>query len=179
MIDSWYDSYVGVVMLVRVKEGTLHVKDKIQLMATGATHLVEQLGVFSPRSTPREMLQAGEVGFIIAGIKEIRDARVGDTVTLAQNPATDPLPGFKQVKPQVFAGLYPVEASEYDSLRDALEKLQLNDASLHLSLKSPRRSASVSAPGSLASFTWISCRSAWSVNTTRTSSRRHRPWCMK
>ena len=130
VIDSWYDSYVGVVMLVRVKEGTLHVKDKIQLMATGATHLVEQLGVFSPRSTPREMLQAGEVGFIIAGIKEIRDARVGDTVTLAQNPATDPLPGFKQVKPQVFAGLYPVEASEYDSLRDALEKLQLNDASL-------------------------------------------------
>lgn len=131
VIDSWYDSYVGVVMLVRVKEGTLHVKDKIQLMATGATHLVEQLGVFSPRSTPREMLQAGEVGFIIAGIKEIRDARVGDTVTLAQNPASDPLPGFKQVKPQVFAGLYPVEASEYDSLRDALEKLQLNDASLH------------------------------------------------
>ena len=131
VIDSWSDSYVGVVMLVRVKEGTLHVKDKIQLMATGATHLVEQLGVFSPRSTPREMLQAGEVGFIIAGIKEIRDARVGDTVTLAQNPATDPLPGFKQVKPQVFAGLYPVEASEYDSLRDALEKLQLNDASLH------------------------------------------------
>ena len=131
VIDSWYDSYVGGVMLVRVKEGTLHVKDKIQLMATGATHLVEQLGVFSPRSTPREMLQAGEVGFIIAGIKEIRDARVGDTVTLAQNPATDPLPGFKQVKPQVFAGLYPVEASEYDSLRDALEKLQLNDASLH------------------------------------------------
>ena len=131
VIDSWYDSYVGVVMLVRVKEGTLHVKDKIQLMATGATHLVEQLGVFSPRSTPREMLQAGEVGFIIAGIKELRDARVGDTVTLAQNPATDPLPGFKQVKPQVFAGLYPVEASEYDSLRDALEKLQLNDASLH------------------------------------------------
>lgn len=131
VIDSWYDSYVGVVMLVRVKEGTLHVKDKIQLMATGATHLVEQLGVFSPRSTPHEMLQAGEVGFIIAGIKEIRDARVGDTVTLAQNPATDPLPGFKRVKPQVFAGLYPVEASEYDSLRDALEKLQLNDASLH------------------------------------------------
>ena len=131
VIDSWYATYVGVVMLVRVKEGTLHVKDKIQLMATGATHLVEQLGVFSPRSTPREMLQAGEVGFIIAGIKEIRDARVGDTVTLAQNPATDTLPGFKQVKPQVFAGLYPVEASEYDSLRDALEKLQLNDASLH------------------------------------------------
>ncbi len=130
VIDSWYDSYVGVVMLVRVMEGTLRVKDKIRLMATGATHLVEQLGVFSPRSTPREVLQAGEVGFIVAGIKEIRDARVGDTVTLAANPASDPLPGFKQVKPQVFAGLYPVEASEYDSLRDALEKLQLNDASL-------------------------------------------------
>ncbi|MCG5030560.1 translation elongation factor 4 [Mesosutterella sp. OilRF-GAM-744-9] len=131
VIDSWYDSYVGVVMLVRIKDGTLRVKDKIRLMATGATHLVEQLGIFSPKSTPRDMLQAGEVGFIVAGIKEIKDARVGDTVTLAANPADEPLPGFIEVKPQVFAGLYPVEASEYDSLRDALEKLQLNDASLH------------------------------------------------
>lgn len=131
VIDSWYDSYVGVVMLVRIKDGTLRVKDKIRLMATGATHLVEQLGIFSPKSTPRDMLRAGEVGFIVAGIKEIKDARVGDTVTLAANPADEPLPGFIEVKPQVFAGLYPVEASEYDSLRDALEKLQLNDASLH------------------------------------------------
>ena len=131
VIDSWYDSYVGVVMLVRIKEGTLRVKDKIRMMATGASHLVEQLGVFSPKSTPRDMLQAGEVGFIVAGIKEIKDARVGDTVTLERDPADGPLPGFIEVKPQVFAGLYPVEASEYDSLRDALEKLQLNDASLH------------------------------------------------
>ncbi len=131
VIDSWYDSYVGVVMLVRIKEGTLRVKDKIRMMATGASHLVEQLGVFSPKSTPREMLQAGEVGFIVAGIKEIKDARVGDTVTLERDPADGALPGFIEVKPQVFAGLYPVEASEYDSLRDALEKLQLNDASLH------------------------------------------------
>lgn len=131
VIDSWYDSYVGVVMLVRIKEGTLRVKDKIRMMATGASHLVEQLGVFSPKSTPREMLQAGEVGFIVAGIKEIKDARVGDTITLERDPAAEPLPGFIEVKPQVFAGLYPVEASEYDQLRDALEKLQLNDASLH------------------------------------------------
>ena len=131
VIDSWYDSYVGVVMLVRVMDGTLRVKDRIRMMATNASHLVEQLGVFSPRSTPKEELRAGEVGFIVAGIKEIKDAKVGDTVTLAQEPASEPLPGFIEVKPQVFAGLYPVEASEYDALRDALEKLQLNDASLH------------------------------------------------
>jgi GTP-binding protein LepA len=131
VIDSWFDNYVGVVMLVRVVNGTVRVKDKIRLMATGATHLVEQLGVFTPKSKPREQLSAGEVGFIVAGVKEIRDARVGDTVTLEQHPAEKPLPGFKEVKPQVFAGLYPVESNQYDALRDALLKLQLNDASLH------------------------------------------------
>jgi GTP-binding protein LepA len=131
IIDSWFDNYVGVVMLVRVVNGTVRVKDKIRLMATGATHLVEQLGVFTPKSKPRDRLSAGEVGFIVAGVKEIRDARVGDTVTLEQHPAEKPLPGFKEVKPQVFAGLYPVESNQYDALRDALLKLQLNDASLH------------------------------------------------
>lgn len=131
IIDSWFDNYVGVVMLVRVVNGTLRPKDKIRLMATGANHLVEQLGVFTPKSEMRSSLSAGEVGFIISGIKELKDARVGDTVTLAQKPAEKPLPGFKEVKPQVFAGLYPVESNQYEALRDALTKLQLNDAALH------------------------------------------------
>ncbi|MCX8003654.1 MAG: translation elongation factor 4 [Burkholderiaceae bacterium] len=131
IIDSWFDNYVGVVMLVRVVNGTIRPKDKILLMATGATHLVEQVGVFTPKSRARELLSAGEVGFVVAGIKELRDARVGDTVTHERRPAAAPLPGFKEVKPQVFAGLYPVESNQYEALRDALTKLQLNDAALH------------------------------------------------
>jgi GTP-binding protein LepA len=131
IIDSWFDNYVGVVMLVRVVNGVLKPKDKILLMATGATHLVEQVGVFTPKSRAREQLSAGEVGFVISGIKELRDAHVGDTVTYATKPAGAPLPGFKEVKSQVFAGLFPVESNQYEALRDALTKLQLNDASLH------------------------------------------------
>ncbi|MBV7503470.1 MULTISPECIES: translation elongation factor 4 [Achromobacter] len=130
IIDSWFDNYVGVVMLVRIINGVLKPKDKILLMASGATHLCEQTGVFTPKSQQRPHLSAGEVGFIIAGIKQLEDAKVGDTVTLANKPAANPLPGFKEVKPQVFAGLYPVESSEYDQLRDSLEKLKLNDAAL-------------------------------------------------
>lgn len=130
IIDSWFDNYVGVVMLVRIVNGVLKPKDKILLMASGATHLCEQTGVFTPKSQQRPHLSAGEVGFIIAGIKQLEDAKVGDTVTLANKPAAAPLPGFKEVKPQVFAGLYPVESSEYDQLRDSLEKLKLNDAAL-------------------------------------------------
>jgi GTP-binding protein LepA len=131
IIDSWFDNYVGVVMLVRVMDGTVRPKDKLLFMATGRNHLCEQVGVFSPRSTQKETLSAGQVGFVIAGIKELDSAKVGDTITLAQKPATEALPGFKEVKPQVFAGLYPVEANQYEALRDALEKLKLNDASLH------------------------------------------------
>lgn len=130
IIDSWFDNYVGVVMLVRVVNGTLKPKDKITLMATGANHLCEQVGVFTPKSRTRTQLTAGEVGFVIAGIKELKDARVGDTITNAQRPAKEPVPGFKEVKPQVFAGLYPVESNQYEALRDALTKLQLNDAAL-------------------------------------------------
>jgi GTP-binding protein LepA len=130
IIDSWFDNYVGVVMLVRVVDGALKPKDKLMLMSTGATYLCEQVGVFTPKSQARDSLSAGEVGFIIAGIKELRAAKVGDTVTLADKRATAPLPGFKEVKPQVFAGLYPVEANQYENLREALEKLHLNDASL-------------------------------------------------
>ncbi len=130
IVDSWFDNYVGVVMLVRVKNGTLKPKDKILLMATGAQHQVESLGVFTPKSVNREQLSAGEVGFIIAGIKELKAAKVGDTITLCNRPAPQPLPGFKEVQPQVFAGLFPVEANQYDALRDSLEKLKLNDAAL-------------------------------------------------
>jgi GTP-binding protein LepA len=130
IIDSWYDSYVGVVMLVRVVNGTLRPKDKILLMSTGSNQLVEQVGVFSPRSVSLPELTAGQVGFVIAGIKELKAARVGDTVTLAAKPAPQALPGFKEVQPQVFAGLFPVEANQYDALRDSLEKLKLNDAAL-------------------------------------------------
>ena len=130
IIDSWFDNYVGVVMLVRVVDGVVKPKDRILLMATGAQHLVEQVGVFTPRSQDRTELSAGGVGFIISGIKELKDAKVGDTVTLVDRPAAAALPGFKEIKPQVFAGLYPVESNQYDSLRDALTKLQLNDSSL-------------------------------------------------
>jgi len=135
IIDSWFDNYVGVVMLVRVVNGILKPKDKITLMANGSTHLVEHVGVFSPKSVDRPDLSAGQVGFVIAGIKELKAAKVGDTVTHAtgqqgRTPASAPLPGFKEVKSQVFAGLYPVEANEYDQLRESLEKLKLNDASL-------------------------------------------------
>ncbi len=130
IIDSWFDNYVGVVMLVRVIDGMLRPKERILLMSTGTQHLCEQVGVFTPKSRPRDTLAAGEVGFIIAGIKELQAAKVGDTVTLAERRAAAPLPGFKEIKPQVFAGLYPVEANQYDALREALEKLKLNDASL-------------------------------------------------
>jgi GTP-binding protein LepA len=130
VIDSWFDNYVGVVMLVRVMNGRLRPKDKILLMATGETYGCEQVGVFTPKAVARDELSAGSVGFVVAGIKEIHMARVGDTVTHAARPAAAPLPGFKQVKPQVFAGLYPVEANQYEALRDALDKLKLNDASL-------------------------------------------------
>lgn len=130
IIDSWFDNYVGVVMLVRIKNGVVRPKDRIQLMATGSQYQVENLGVFSPRSQTRELLSAGQVGFIVAGIKELKSAQVGDTITLVSQPATNPLPGFKKVQPQVFAGLFPVEANQYDALRDSLEKLKLNDASL-------------------------------------------------
>ena len=130
IIDSWYDNYVGVVMLVRIVNGTIKPKDKILFMATGAQHLTEHIGVFTPKSQPREELGAGQVGFVIAGIKELKDAKVGDTITLQAKPAANALPGFKEVQPQVFAGLFPVESNQYEALRDSLEKLKLNDASL-------------------------------------------------
>ncbi len=138
IIDSWFDTYVGVVMLVRVVDGRLGKGERFKMMATGTMYNADNVGVFTPASEPRESLEAGEVGFIIAGIKELQAAKVGDTITLlkpgtggAAFTATVPLPGFKEIQPQVFAGLYPTEANQYDSLRDSLEKLKLNDASLH------------------------------------------------
>ena len=136
IVDSWFDPYVGVVMLVRVVDGELKKNERFKMMASGAAYEANNIGVFTPANQPRDMLRAGEVGYIIAGIKELKAAKVGDTITLEKKlpnnlgPAEKPLPGFKEVKPQVFAGLYPTEASEYDQLRDALEKLQLNDAAL-------------------------------------------------
>ncbi len=130
IVDSWFDNYVGVVMLVRVIDGCLKPKDKMRLMSTGAMHLCEQVGIFTPKSKQQPQLSAGEVGFVISGLKELKAARVGDTITLADRPADKPLDGFKEIKPQVFAGLYPVEPNEYEQLRDSLEKLQLNDAAL-------------------------------------------------
>jgi len=138
IIDSWFDSYVGVVMLVRVVDGRLARGERIKLMATGATYNADNLGVFTPANESRPSLEAGEVGYIIAGIRELQAAKVGDTVTLirpgtggAALTATEALPGFKEIQPQVFAGLYPTEANQYEGLRDSLEKLKLNDASLH------------------------------------------------
>jgi GTP-binding protein LepA len=137
IVDSWYDTYVGVVMLVRVVDGELNCGDRIKMMATETTYIAEKLGVFTPANVPRQQLSAGQVGYIIAGIRELQAAKVGDTITQikagtggASATATEALPGFKEIQPQVFAGLYPTEANQYDSLRDSLEKLKLNDASL-------------------------------------------------
>ena len=130
IIDSWFDNYVGVVMLVRVFNGTLRPRDRIRLMATGAAYSCEQVGVFTPKSAPRDALSAGMVGFVITGMKELKAAKVGDTITLVSPSAPAPLPGFREIKPSVFAGLYPVEANQFEAMREALEKLQLNDASL-------------------------------------------------
>ncbi len=130
IIDSWFDSYLGVVSLVRVKNGTLKAGDKIRVMSTGRDHLADNIGIFTPKRTPAKALRAGEVGYVIAGIKDIFGAPVGDTLTHAKNPAAEPLPGFKQVQPQVYAGLYPIVGDDFQAFREALAKLRLNDASL-------------------------------------------------
>jgi len=137
IVDSWFDTYVGVVMLVRVVDGRLARGERIKMMASEASYNADSLGVFTPANEPRQSLEAGEVGYVIAGIRELQAAKVGDTITLirpgtggAAATATEPLPGFKEIQPQVFAGLYPTEANQYEGLRDSLEKLKLNDSSL-------------------------------------------------
>jgi len=131
IVDSWYDNYVGVVSLVRIVNGVLRQGDKIRVMSTGRAHHIDKLGRFTPKSVASETLGAGEVGFIIAGIREIDGAPVGDTITLDARPSPEPLPGFKQIQPRVFAGLFPVNAEDYEAFRDALAKLKLNDSALH------------------------------------------------
>ncbi len=131
IFDSWFDPYVGVIVLVRVKEGTLRKGERIQLMTTGAAYEVTRLGVFAPETVDRAELAAGEVGFVVAGIKKLADARVGDTITHKDAPAASPLPGFKEVKPMVFSGIYPVDSAEHGALRDALDKLRLNDSAFN------------------------------------------------
>src|SRR5690606_10371839 len=130
IIDSWFDNYLGVVSLVRVRQGTLRKGDRIIAKSTGKVHVVDNVGIFTPKRVVTDELKAGEVGFIEAGIKEIKGAPVGDTVTHAKSPDVPALPGFKRVQPQVYAGLFPVSSDDYDHFRDALEKLTLNDASL-------------------------------------------------
>jgi GTP-binding protein LepA len=130
IVDSWFDNYQGVVSLVRIMQGELHKNDKIKIMTTGGIHQADKVGIFTPKAKDTGVLRAGEVGFVIAGIKEINGAPVGDTITLAKRPATEALPGFKKVKPQVYAGLFPISSDDYEDFRDALAKLSLNDASL-------------------------------------------------
>ncbi|WP_158770843.1 translation elongation factor 4 [Paraglaciecola sp. L1A13] len=130
IVDSWFDNYQGVVSLVRIVQGELRKNDKIKIMSTGVIHQADKVGIFTPKATDTGRLRAGEVGFIVAGIKEIHGAPVGDTITLARNPADVALPGFKKVKPQVYAGLFPISSDDYEDFRDALAKLSLNDASL-------------------------------------------------
>ncbi len=131
IIDSWFDNYLGVVSLVRVIDGELNVGDKIKIMSTGQSYQLDELGVFTPKRTTKKALEAGDVGYLVAGIKDIHGAPVGDTVTTFKNPSTEQLPGFRKVKPRVFAGLFPVDSNDYEELRDALDKLSLNDAALH------------------------------------------------
>jgi GTP-binding protein LepA len=131
IIDSWFDSYVGVITLVRVVEGCIKPKNKIQMMSTGREFFVEKVGIFTPKRKNTDSLQAGDVGFIISGIKDIDSAKVGDTITLSQNPADKPLADFKEVQPRVFAGLFPISSDDYEDCREALRKLKLNDAALH------------------------------------------------
>jgi len=131
IIDSWFDNYVGVVSLVRVMNGSLKSGDKIRVVSTGRAHVVDRLGRFTPKPIVEKELPTGDVGFVVAGIKEIDGAPVGDTITLENRPAATPLPGFKQIKPRVFAGLFPVDTDDYEKFRDALSKLRLNDSALH------------------------------------------------
>ena len=130
IVDSWFDSYLGVVSLVRVKNGELKKGDKIQVMSTGKNHIVDFVGTYTPKRLNKEVLKTGEVGFMIAGIKDIYGVPVGDTLPLASNPAIEQLPGFKTITPKVYAGMFPVESDDYENFREALSKLKLNDSSL-------------------------------------------------
>ncbi len=130
IVDSWFDNYLGAIALIRIVDGCLKTKDKIRMMATGRDYMAEEIGIFTPKRSSRSELCAGEVGYVVAGIKDVKAARVGDTITHSRRPTEEALPGFQNVQPQVFAGLYPINSADYTAFRDALEKLSLNDASL-------------------------------------------------
>lgn len=168
IIDSWFDNYLGVVSLVRVRHGRIKKGDKVLVKSTGKVHQVDSVGVFTPKHTATADLKAGEVGFIIAGIKDIHGAPVGDTLTLSSTPDVEMLPGFQRIKPQVYAGLFPVSSDDFEDFREALQKLTLNDAALQYEPESSEALGFDSVSASSACCTWRSSRSAWSASTTWT-----------
>ena len=166
IIDSWFDNFLVVFSLVRVKHGRVKKGDKILVKSTGKVHQVDSVGVFNPKHTQTSDLKAGEVGFVIAGIKDIQGAPVGDTLTLSNTPEVEMLPGFQRIKPQVYAGLFPVSSDDFEDFRDALEKLTLNDAALQYEPESSEALGFGFVLAFLACCIWRSSRSAWSVSTT-------------
>ena len=166
IMDSWFDSYVGVVSLVRIMSGTMHKGSKVTVMSTGMSHIANDIGVFTPKKTARDVLKAGEVGYMIAGIKEIYGAPVGDTVTTTDKGTKQRLPGFQEVQPRVFAGLFPINSEDFETFRDALGKLNLNDAALKYEPESSAALGFGFRCGFSAPCTWRLFRSVLSVNTT-------------
>jgi GTP-binding protein LepA len=168
VFDSWYDSFRGVIILVRLLDGTIRRKMKIRFMATGKEYEVEEVGIFTPKLKPTDDLSVGEVGFVIAGIRNASETKIGDTITEASRPTDAPFPGFQEMKPMVFAGLYPNGETTYENLRDALDRLRLNDASFSVGRRPPTRWASASVAASSACCTWRSSSSGWSGTSTWT-----------
>ena len=164
IIDSWFDSYVGVISLIRVINGVIKRKDKMLVMSTGRSHQVEKVGVFNPKQKEKDQLGPGEVGFVIAGIKEIDGAPVGDTITLTDRKADQQLPGFTEIRPRVFSGLYPISSDDYESFRDALQKLKLNDAALHFEPETSQALGFGFRWASSACCIWKLCRRDLSAN---------------
>jgi GTP-binding protein LepA len=168
LIDSWYDAYLGVVVLVRIIDGELKKGQKIRMMAADAVYQVEQIGVFTPKRVGVEKLGPGEVGFITAQIKQVADTKVGDTITDERRGTPTPLPGFKPAQQVVFCGLFPVDAAQFEDLREALGKLHLNDASFTYETESRPRWASASAAAFWVCCIWKSCANGWSANSIST-----------
>ena len=172
---SWYDTYQGVVVLVRVVDGAVRPGQKIKLWSTGAVYEVQSVGVFTPKMAQTSELSPGDVGYIIAGIKRVADAKIGDTIMDAERSAAQPLPGYKEVKPMVFAGLYPMNSDDYADLKGALEKLRLNDSSFTYEPETSSLSASGSAAVSWGCFIWTSSKSGSSGNSSSPSYPRRPP----
>ena len=167
IFDSEFDHYRGVVAYVRVVDGTFRKGEPIRAMATGTEADIDDIGFFTPQMTPVESLGPGEVGYVITGVKDVTKLRVGDTLTSRERPAIEALPGYREVKPMVFCGLFPIDSDQFPELRDALEKLTLNDAALSLGARDLATPwASAFAAASSACCTWTSCASAWSASTT-------------